>query len=186
MEVSFKWHFLWMWQGWLIAHQNFVFSPWDSIIAEDQLPSKGLYFPASLLQNGATWLVVNCGMWTEVPWVTSRPWLLKLGMVSMIFFFLPPLDPKVEDNPRSHMMKLAQSRSAYVPNDFVEHPCWTVTWVRNKLLEGLSNLGFGCVGYWSWGYPRTVVILKLWYTSESLGGLFKHRLLASSPEFPIQ
>lgn len=43
-------------------------------------------------------------------------------------------------------------------NDFVEHPCWTATRVRDKFSEGLSNLGFGCVGYWSW-----TVVLKLWY-----------------------
>lgn len=131
--------------GWLPL-KSLYSPPWDSIIAEDQLPSKGLYFPASLLRNGATWLVVNCGMWAEVQWVTSRPWFSKLGMVFMILFFLPPLDPKVEGNPGSHMMKLVQSWSALVPEWLCEAPMLDFYTSEKQIFRMIKQFGIWVCG----------------------------------------
>lgn len=131
--------------GWLPV-KSLYSPPWDSIIAEDQLPSKGLYFPASLLRNGATWLVVNCGMWAEVPWVTFRPWFSKLGMVFMILFFLPPLDPKVEGNPGSHMMKLVQSWSALVPEWLCGAPMLDCYTSKRQIFRRIKQFGIWVCG----------------------------------------
>lgn len=97
-----------------MCFKHLPFPPWYRVVAEKQCPVEDYISQPLCFETGPH----DCLWPVECECTSSRPGCLRSWCTtSTISFFL---------------LHWIQPRSL---NDFVEHPCWTVTQVRNKLLE---------------------------------------------------